>query len=83
MTFSEALEQLKLGKKLKRKNWNGKDQFVFLIKGDDVVRTYLLKLSYEEKNKLEKDPISRMLMHVADIDIADLLAIKTTSNEII
>ena len=33
MNFSEALEQIKTGKLLKRSGWNGKDQFVFLVKG--------------------------------------------------
>lgn len=33
MNFSEALEQIKSGKLLKRSGWNGKDQFVFLVNG--------------------------------------------------
>lgn len=35
MNFSEALEQIKQGKLLKRSGWNGKDQFVFLVNGSE------------------------------------------------
>jgi hypothetical protein len=31
MTFGEALRLLKEGKKVCRKNWNGKDMFIFLV----------------------------------------------------
>ena len=33
MNFSNALEKIKLGQKLKRSGWNGKDQFVYLVAG--------------------------------------------------
>lgn len=33
MTFSEALEAIKNGAKLKRSGWNGPDQFIFLVPG--------------------------------------------------
>ena len=33
MTFSEALEQIKDGKRVCRSGWNGKDMFVFLVPG--------------------------------------------------
>lgn len=33
MTFSEALEKLKEGKRVARKNWNGKGMFVVRQKG--------------------------------------------------
>lgn len=45
MTFSDALEQLKQGKNLTRKNWNGKNQYIFLIKGDNIESAYSLKTS--------------------------------------
>ncbi len=35
MDFSTALECIKSGKLLKRSGWNGKDQFVFLVKGSE------------------------------------------------
>jgi hypothetical protein len=31
MTFGEALEQCKKGKRIARSGWNGKNQYVFLI----------------------------------------------------
>lgn len=37
MNFSEALEQLKQGKLLKRAGWNGKDQFVYMVQGSEFV----------------------------------------------
>lgn len=33
MNFSEALDHIKTGFVMKREGWNGKDQFVFLVKG--------------------------------------------------
>ncbi len=33
MNFSDALNEIKKGELLKRSNWNGKDQFVFLVNG--------------------------------------------------
>ena len=33
MNFSEALEELKNGKKLTRKNWNGKGMFAYMVDG--------------------------------------------------
>ena len=49
MNFSQALELIKQGKKLKRKGWNGKDQFVYLVDGSKfkVNRAPLLGI-YEE-----------------------------------
>lgn len=34
MNFGKALEKVKMGKKITRKGWNGKGQFVFLVDGD-------------------------------------------------
>ena len=36
MNFGEAITQLKLGKKLARKGWNGKGMFIYLTKGSVV-----------------------------------------------
>lgn len=33
LTFSEALELVKNGKKVARAGWNGKDMFIFLVPG--------------------------------------------------
>lgn len=32
MCFEDSLKLLKEGKKVKRSNWNGKDQYVFISK---------------------------------------------------
>lgn len=48
MTFGEAIAHVKNGKRITRKNWNGKNQFVFLIKGKsliDVVYNYTKEIS--------------------------------------
>lgn len=36
-TFSEALRDIKQGKRLQRAGWNGPDQFVFLVPGSRFV----------------------------------------------
>lgn len=44
ISFSEALTELKLGKRLSRTNWNGKGQFIQLQSPDDnskMSRAYL------------------------------------------
>lgn len=35
LTFSEALESLKMGLSVSRAGWNGNDMFVFLVKGSE------------------------------------------------
>lgn len=81
MTFSDALEQLKLGKKLKRKNWNGKNQFVFLIHGEDIQMAYSAWMSDYWTKDYPEDILSRFV-NDHDVKLTDLLAIKTTSNHI-
>lgn len=82
MTFSEALEQLKQGKKLKRKNWNGKNQFIFLIHGENIQAAYSAWMSdYWTDNDPDDDILSHFI-DSGDISFPDFLAIKTTSNQI-
>lgn len=66
MDFGEAIKAVKSGKRIAREGWNGKNQFVYLIKGTDLQRG--LKYGYGE---YEGEPT-----------ITDVLAIKTTSNHI-
>jgi hypothetical protein len=49
LTFSQALECLKEGKRVAREGWNGKDMFIFLVDGStfQVNRAPLNKF-YEE-----------------------------------
>ena len=37
MTFSQALDQIKTGKRCARSGWNGKNMFVFLVNGSNFV----------------------------------------------
>lgn len=54
MTFSEALELIKQGKKLARENWNGKDMFVFLVHGSEFeVNRAPLNAFYEMGTKVK------------------------------
>ena len=54
MTFGEALRLLKEGKKVRRKNWNGKDAFLFLVPGStfEVNRPPLLGI-YPEGTEIQ------------------------------
>lgn len=36
MNFGEALEQVKNGKRIARRNWNGKGQYVFLVRAEQL-----------------------------------------------
>jgi hypothetical protein len=66
MNFGEAIEKLKAGKSVARDGWNGKGQYVFLIKGTELSTG--LKYGYGE---YEGEP-----------QFTDVLAIKTTANQI-
>lgn len=54
LTFSEALELLKEGKKVARSGWNGKGMFLFLVQGSTfkVNRPPLLGI-YEEGTEVK------------------------------
>lgn len=66
MDFGQAIEALKEGKQVARRGWNGKGQFVYLIKGSELQRS--LRYGFGE--------------YVGEPRIVDVLAIKTTSNHI-
>ena len=53
-SFGWALAQLKEGKKVRRKNWNGKDMFIFLVPGStfEVNRPPLLGI-YPEGTQVQ------------------------------
>jgi hypothetical protein len=40
MKFGEALEAVKAGQLIKRTGWNGKNQFVYLLKGNDISKSF-------------------------------------------
>lgn len=66
MKFGEALEACKEGKSIARRGWNGKRQFVFLIKAKELRES--LKYGYGEQ--------------LGEPTITDTLAIKTSNNQI-
>ena len=41
MTFGDALLELRLGKKVARKGWNGKGMFIYLVSGTTIPYTQL------------------------------------------
>lgn len=57
MNFEQALAHIKLGMRLKRSGWNGKDQFVFLVDGSkfQVNRPPLLGI-FEEGTQIQYRP---------------------------
>jgi hypothetical protein len=66
LTFGLAIEALKAGKRVARSGWNGKDQFVYLIKGGQLQD--VLKYGYGE--------------YIGEPTIQSALAMKTTKNQI-
>lgn len=54
MNFSQALEQIKEGKRVSREGWNGKGMFLFLVPGSTfkVSRPPLLGI-YEEGTEIK------------------------------
>lgn len=53
MNFGQAIEELKRGKKLARKGWNGKGMFIYLVKGSVIPKSELrneAKMHYTEDN---------------------------------
>jgi len=57
MNFGQAIEALKIGKKVARKGWNGKNLFIFLVPGSTfkVNRPPLLGI-YDEGTEIEYRP---------------------------
>ena len=66
-TFGEAIRKLKAGQKVARAGWNGKDQFLFLVKGET--------LEYNTSANLE-------CLEEKEIHHPDVIAIKTTIGDI-
>lgn len=73
MTFGQALEALKLGKKVARPGWNGKNMFLFLVSGStfQVNRPPLLGI-YDEGTTINYRP--HIDMRTADGEIVPWVA---------
>lgn len=82
MKFGKAIKLMKQGYKLKRVGWNGKSQYVFYINGVDI-KTLLSNGidSYYQIGEWQRD-IFLNLLGDNNFIISDLLAIKTTSNQV-
>lgn len=72
-SFSEALKQLKMGRKVARSDWNGKNMFLFLVPGStfEVNRLPLLGI-YPEGTVINYRP--HIDMRTADGTIVPWLA---------
>lgn len=67
MNFGQALLELVKGKNVAREGWNGKNMFLYLIKGDDLSAG--LKYGYGE--------------YVGEPKFVDTIAMKTAQNTIV
>jgi hypothetical protein len=76
LTFGAAVEALKLGKRVARKGWNGKDMFLFLVPGSTflVNRSPLLGI-YPQGTEITYLP--HIDMKTADGSIVPWLASQT------
>ena len=68
LTFGQAIEALKNGKSVARKGWNGKEMFLYLIKGGEIASA----LKYGGFGEYENEPT-----------ITDSIAMKTAQNTIV
>lgn len=68
MNFGEALEKLKEGKKVARKGWNGKNMFVYLVKGQSVEASNLTGEAAKHVGYAQESPYSEVKIN-AHIDM--------------
>lgn len=69
ITFSEALEALKRGKKVARRGWNGKGMFVFLVPGSTF--------------KVNRAPLLGIYPEGTEINYHAHIDMKTANNQIV
>ena len=72
MSFGDAITYLKLGYKVTRKGWNGKEMFLILVEGTDAIKPYpntpydnVVKHTKQEKINI----LPHIDMHTAQGDI--------------
>ena len=78
MRFEEALRNLRLGKRVARRNWNGKEQYVYMTKGSTSLYTNLKKETYNHYTLDDKRDINH-----DDVTIRPHLDLKNAQDEII
>lgn len=67
MNFSEALEELKEGKKLQREGWNGKGMFIYWVPGGE----------YKAQTAAARDTFGDLVPY------RGYIAIKTAQNDVV
>jgi hypothetical protein len=69
-SYPVALHAIKQGKRVAREGWNGKNMFLFLVKGDCVKKS--INESYDIPSKPE-----------SFLDVCDAIYMKTADNKLI
>ena len=69
MNFSDALNDLKLGKRLQRSGWNGKGMFVFLVPGSNF--------------KVNREPLLSIMGEGTEVTYCPHIDMKTADNKVV
>lgn len=69
MNFSQALDEIKAGKKVSRSGWNGKNMFVFLVPGS--------------RFKVNRPPLLGIYPEGTEIDYHAHVDMRTASGQIV
>lgn len=75
LTFGNALEHLKMGGLVARNGWNGKNMFLFLVKGETV--TKVINDAYNHPDAEPKEVLDAIYMKTADGKLVPWLASQT------
>ena len=69
MTFGLALEALKRGLKVARAGWNGKNQFLFLVKGESLEYETAANLACLEKMEVHHPDVIAIKTTIGDVQV--------------
>ncbi len=69
MNFSDALNDLKAGKRLQRSGWNGKGMFVFLVPGSTF--------------KVNREPLLSIMGEGAEVTYCPHIDMKTADGKVV
>jgi hypothetical protein len=69
MNFGQAVENVKRGKRIARKGWNGKGMFLFLVPGSTF--------------KVNREPLLSIYPEGTDINYCPHIDMKTADNKIV
>ena len=69
MTFSEALELIKAGRRVAREGWNGKGMFVFLVPGSRFI--------------VNREPLLSILGEGTEVDYHGHIDMRTANGQIV